>query len=79
MLDKYAKKQGCPVIYFLHSYFKNPQFTSCNFDESILLSESVAAIICISDFIKNSLPESLQSKAIVISPYFSIEKMNLGA
>lgn len=62
------------IIYFFHSYTKTNLSGSLDFDFNLLKDEQIKKIICISKYIKNSLPNELQKKAYVIYPYINEEK-----
>lgn len=63
-----SKMYDIPVIYFMHSYFYEDSRTSNNYNTDLLCKE-VKKIVCLSHFIKNSLPNCLKEKAEVVYPY----------
>lgn len=59
------------IIYFLHSYIETNQSSTLDFDFDLLRNGQIKRIICISEYIKNSLPNELKEKAYVIYPYIN--------
>lgn len=68
-----SKKYKIPIIYFMHSYFTRDSDISSNYDIDLLYND-VDRIICLSNFIKDSLPNCLKEKAEVVYPYIKPEK-----
>lgn len=61
------------IIYFFHSYIKKNQSSilELDFDVNLLRNEQIQKIICISNYIKNSLPNELKEKTYVVYPFIN--------
>ena len=61
------------IIYFFHSYIEKNQSNVLKFDFefNLLRNEQIQKIICISNYIKNRLPDDLQRKTHVIYPFIN--------
>lgn len=68
-----SKQFKIPIIYFIHSY-SNKNMNISNNKYINLLYKEVDGIVCLSKFIKNSLPDCLENKIDVVYPYIQPEK-----
>lgn len=62
-----------PIVYIFHSYFQQINGITSNYDLG-LLENSRVKIICISNYIKNSLPNKLKDKSFVVYPIIKKDK-----